>query len=318
MNILAALESVIVELEEVDSGDNTVQYLLQILKTRLQLHNFHYTVGFWIHSTIQEYTRLLKQRRAEDPSSSTAESGANPAEMALTQVLLSARKRSRLGCAKIKTLAAQTAASLQSLLDLHKTHEGKASTEEAGAGIYEDIPHPTSCSEISFALNNNIVKLHQTGPIRRVAMKPYLASVAYVQSICAELVDISTTVASFFAAPIAGTMEEARAIRATEQASGNSVKELLTLDTVLHTTLHLSAASLHLLTRCYYTAVLYVLSPDMTSLIWASMYTHGLPRALIESEVVTKHWIAANLCVVAWDTLKGLGKLFLFIIFLIF
>ena len=291
----------IVELEEVDSGDNTVQYLLQILKTRLQLHNFHYSVGFWIHSTIQEYSRLLKQRRAEDPSSSS-EAGANPAEMALTQLLLSARKRSKLGCAKIKTLSAQTAASLQSLIDLH--HTGVV-----GAGIYEDIPHPTSCTEISFALSNNIVKLHQTGPIRRVAMKPYLASVSYVQSICAELVDISTTVASFFAAPIASTVEEARAVRATNESNGNLHRELLTLDTVLHTTLHLSAANLHLLTRCYYTAVLYVLSPDMTSLIWASMYTHGLPRALLESEVVTKHWIAANLCVVAWDTLKGLGEL---------
>jgi len=181
VNILAALESVIVELEEVDSGDNTVQYLLQILKTRLQLHNFHYSVGFWIHSTIQEYSRLLKQRRAEDPSSKALEAGANPAEMALTQLLLSARKRSKLGCAKIKTLSAQTAASLQSLMDLHKAG-GVVS------GIYEDIPHPTSCAEISFALSNNIVKLHQTGPIRRVAMKPYLASVAYVQSICTELV----------------------------------------------------------------------------------------------------------------------------------
>ena len=301
VNILAALESVIVELEEVDSGDNTVQYLLQILKTRLQLHNFHYSVGFWIHSTIQEYSRLLKQRRAEDPSSSS-EAGANSAEMALTQLLRSARKRSKLGCAKIKTLSAQTAASLQSLIDFH--HTGVA-----GAGIYEDIPHPTSCTEISFALSNNIVKLHQTGPIRRVAMKPYLASVAYVQSICTELVDISTTVASFFAAPIASTVEEARAVRATNESNGNLHRELLTLDTVLHTTLHLSAANLHLLTRCYYTAVLYVLSPDMTSLIWASMYTHGLPRSLLESEVVTKHWIAANLCVVAWDTLKGLGEL---------
>lgn len=294
-----------------ENEDNVVQYLLQVLKTRLQLHNFHYTVGFWIHSTIQEYGRLLKQRRAEDPansSSTSSEAGANPAEVALTQLLVSARKRSKQGCAKIKTLAAHTAASLQSLLDLHKTGVGKGTTEEAGAGIYEDIPHPTSCADISFALSNNIVKLHQTGPIRRVAMKPFLASVAYVQSICTELVDISTTVASFFATPIAGTMEQVKTTWAADQANGQPPRDLLTLDIVMHTTLHLSAASLHLLTRCYYTAVLYVLSPDLTSLIWASMYTHGLPRALIESEVVTKHWIASNLCVVAWDTLKGLGK----------
>lgn len=61
-----------------------------------------------------------------------------------------------------------------------------------------DIPLPTACTEIAFALNSKIVKLHQTGPIRRVTMKPYLASVAYLQSISREFDDVSASVMSFF------------------------------------------------------------------------------------------------------------------------
>lgn len=314
VSILAALESVIVELEEQEGLDSVAQYLLQTLKTRLQLHTFHYTVGFWIHSTIQEYARLLKQRNANNAAAAArAESltaAGEPetsAEAALAQLLTAARKRSQQGCAKIKNLAAATVASLQSLVDLHSAGAASDATE---AGIYENITQPAECAAIAFALSNNIVKLHQTGPIRRVALKPYLTSVAYVQSICRELVEISGAVAAFFSVPIVSTVDQAVAVQTAAAASTNPNRSILTLDTVLHTTLHISASCLHLLTRCYYTAVLYVLSPEMSSLIWASMYTKGLPKALIETDLVTKHWIPSNPSVAVWDTLKGLGAHF--------
>lgn len=313
VSILAALESVIVELEEQEATDSIVHYLLQILRTRLQLHTFHYTVGFWVHSTIQEYSRLLKQRNAHNAAAAArAESDAalgeaeNSAEAALAQLLTAARKRSQQGCAKIKKLAAATVASLQSLVDLHNV--GAGSADASTGGVYEDIAQPADCEAIAFALSNNIVKLHQTGPIRRVALKPYLASVAYVQSMCRELVEISGTVSTFFSSPIVSTVPQATAAQTAAASSANPSRSLLTLDTVLHTTLHISASCLHLLTRCYYTAVLYVLSPEMSSLIWASMYTKGLPKALIETDLVTKHWIPSNPSVAVWDTLKGLGS----------
>lgn len=321
-----SLEAVINELKALQSADAVTAYLLQLLQTRLQLQVFHYEVGEWVHSTVSEYTRMLKTRTANNAALTQAEGPVDTTSgpyRALDLQVASAKKRNHVNCVHIKQLAQQASASLQSLQDTHATGAritGTSGVEESASNtnsVFADITHPTACAEIAFALNSKLVKLHQTGPIRRVTMKTYLGSVAYLQSISREFEDVSTTFMSFFELRTVSTVAEAVAAAEESRGAGNSNtpasttvigQGVLTMDHVLQTTMHVSAATLHLLTRCYYMAVLHVLSPEMHALIWASFYCKGLPRALIESDLVTRHWINGNPSVAVWDSLKGLGK----------
>ena len=57
--------------------------------------------------------------------------------------------------------------------------------------------------------------------------------------------------------------------------------------------------------RCYYLSTLHILSPDLSQLLWASMYASGLPHSMIDSDLVNKKWLCENPTSAAWDLLKG-------------
>jgi hypothetical protein len=304
-----------------------------LLQVRLQLQMFYRELGQWVHGTVQEYSRLIKQRNANNAAAvaesekrnavaaaegKAVEDGAVAGESSVQQAFEGsvrvAKKRSHESCVKITKIAQAAVTSLQGLLDLHK--KGCAGSETAPSGsAFLDISHPTKCPEISFALSSKLVKFHQTGPIRRVEMKPYLASVSFVQNICREVAEISGVIMSFFEMPTVSTV--AQAVAATPTPGSLLQPGILTFDHLLHTSLHVSSARLHLLTRSYYLAVLYVFSVEMNALMWASLYSKGLPKALVESELVTVHWVGGNPSAAAWDTLKGLSKYFSTGIFLL-
>jgi hypothetical protein len=298
-------------------------YLVALLKTRLQLQTFYRELGQWVHGAVQEYSRLIKQRNANNAAAvaqsekrnaaaaeGRKEDGAvdNSVQQAFEGSVRAAKKRSHESCLKITKIAQATVTALQSLLDLHKKGSAGGSTENdtgSSGSVFSDIPHPTKCPEIAFALSSKLVKFHQTGPIRRVEMKPYLASVSFVQGICREVVEISGAIMSFFEMPTVSTV--AQAVAATPAPGTMLQPGILTFGHLLHTSLHVSSSCLHLLTRSYYLAVLYVFSVEMNALMWASLYCKGLPAALVESELVTVHWVGGNPSAAAWDTLKGLS-----------
>ena len=330
--LLTELQSVIAELESsiTEKTEHTleVSYLTRLLKTRLQLQKFFQHTGKFVHTTIQEYSSLLKKRNANhaaalaraEKRSEQVEQGLAPAadepgdnslEQALEQLVQSQKKRSQESCKDIYNLAQETAAVLEQLLEFHSTAGIKPETSASSSeSIFSDISHPNQCSEISFALSSKLVKLHQTGPIRRVSMKSYTASVRYVQAICREFCDVTTTTTPFFQRPTVLTVASATTAIVAGSKSAASAREpaVLTLDYVLSTAMHTSAAGLHLLSRGYFLAILYVLSVEIAALIWASMFSQGLPRTLIESDLVSLHWIQGNPSAAVWETLKGIGK----------
>jgi hypothetical protein len=334
----AALTTAVAALQAQASASSAPEdaYLVSLLQVRLQLQTFYRELGQWVHGTVQEYSRLIKQRNANNAAAvaqsekrnaaaaegKAAEDGAaagdNSVQQAFEGSVRAAKKRSHESCVKITKIAQATVAALQGLLDLHKkgsTGVGADGETASSGSVFSDIPHPTKCPEIAFALSSKLVKFHQTGPIRRVEMKPYLASVSFVQDICREVVEISGAIMSFFDMPTVNTV--AQAVAATPAPGSLLQPGILTFDHLLHTSLHVSSARLHLLTRSYYLAVLYVFSVEMNALMWASLYSKGLPKALVESELVTVHWVGGNPSAAAWDTLKGLSKCFPFALVLV-
>jgi hypothetical protein len=313
------LESVVSDLQThagTDAAaDPATQYLNALLNTRKQLHRFHRDTGSWVEGAVREYTRLIQQRHAcsaqerdavekgDTVSKDGGDAGPSPAA-ALEASIRAAKKRNHDSCIKLMKLAQVTTTALQGLLDLHKSGAA-ADSAQSESSIYEDIQHPARCPEIAFALSPKLVKLHQTGPIRRVEMKPYFASVAYMQGICKELVEVSGAMMSFFEMTTVRTVPEA--VAATPVPGSVTRPGILTFDHVLYTAAHVSSACLHLLTRDYFYCSLLMLVTEMPSLLWASMYCKGLPKALIDSDLVSRHWLTGYPNIAAMDTLKGLG-----------
>jgi hypothetical protein len=83
---------------------------------------------------------------------------------------------------------------------------------------------------------------------------------------------------------------------------------ILTYDNVLATALQVSAARLQLMTRCFFHTAILMVCAEAPAMLFASLYFRGLPRSLLESDLVAMHWVNGNPATAATNTLKGLGE----------
>jgi uncharacterized membrane protein YgcG len=288
-----------------------------------------------------------------------SDNNAASAEQALETLLVASKKRCYASCTALGKISATTARVLQELVDFHKAHAAEepgaeAEAEAKGAvptttsanpdsnasasasasvsaaphaSVFANMAKPSACPELAFAYSSKLVKLNQTGPIRKVATKSFLDSLAYMKSICSEVEAVTGVCKPYFQLPIVSSCAALRIAQKKKAAadaaaaagggggSGASSSSssssgggggILTWDDVLQNTLHLTSTCPHLLTRCHYVAVLHALSPDISGLLWGSMYARGLPTSLLESELMQLMWLPGNPTLTAWETLKGL------------
>lgn len=329
-NLCSEIEAEISSTKSTNCFPSSMHVLLLLLQTRLRLHKMYQALGTWTHETILYYSKLIKQRVDNAETSKTTEEK----EAAILQ--LNKKNECVNSCLEIKQTAVSAATKISELLQLLTAHSdqqtinddssscsetcfytnilfppGKGSTAAAAADSNKEAITTVGGAEVAaFAFNSVIVKLQQVGPIRRVPLRNYSDNLEYIRNICDEMSTVCESALPLFTTATADSVSALVSIVAmkcsnSKLCDGND-NASLTLDDVLHTSLHLSSACLHLLPRCLYCAVLHVLSPDICSLLWASMHAKGLPAALLESDLLRKQWLPGNPATAVWDTLKAL------------
>ena len=144
--------------------------------------------------------------------------------------------------------------------------------------------HAEEGDDVQFAFSAALVKMMQNSPIRHVEFKPFPSAVKYLAALCEELVSTSTLVEGWTASAAAST---------------------LTLDSLLQTMVACSARRLHVVTRSLLVTSLGLLSLGMDSFVGQSMRAHGLPKALVDWELLVV-FVKEVLGPVCTDTLRGL------------
>jgi len=164
--------------------------------------------------------------------------------------------------------------------------------------------------DIEFAFNSNLVKIHQHGPARKFEFKNIIGSIDYMIAMMNDMVlvnDITTSLLSYH------TVDSVSAINSLSSPSPSSssssspllLESVLTIDQLISTSISIHETNPQLIARCYYLTTLYILSPELSQLLWASMYVNGLPHSMIDSDVVSRKWLCENPTSAAWDLLRG-------------
>ena len=162
--------------------------------------------------------------------------------------------------------------------------------------------------DIQFALNPNLIKIHQHGPARKFEFKSYVSSIDYMLSMMNDMLLVNETTISLL---YYHTVDSVSAINSLSSSSSSSASastsssSVLTIDQLITTSVSIHETNPQLMARCYYLSTLHILSPDLSQLLWASMYASGLPHSMIDSDLVNKKWLCENPTSAAWDLLKG-------------
>jgi hypothetical protein len=96
---------------------------------------------------------------------------------------------------------------------------------------------------------------------------------------------------------------------ATNKSSSNgSAAADITIEQILCTSLDISRMKLHLVARSFYVAGLYKFAAQygIANTLRNSMLQKGVPRSIVEYELVAKHWLNDVPVTTVWETLKDL------------
>ena len=164
--------------------------------------------------------------------------------------------------------------------------------------------------DIQFALNPNLIKIHQHGPARKFEFKNYVSSVDYLVSMMDDMLLVNETTVSLLSYHTVDSVSAINNLSSISSSSSSSsssspLASVLTIDQLITTSVSIHETDPQLMARCYYLSTLYILSPDLSQLLWASMYSSGLPHSMIDSDLVNKKWLCENPTSAAWDLLKG-------------
>jgi len=168
--------------------------------------------------------------------------------------------------------------------------------------------------DIQFALNPNLIKIHQHGPARKFEFKSYVSSIDYMLSIMDDMLLVNETTISLLyyhtvdsvsAINTLSSSSSSSSSSASASSSSSPLSSVLTIDQLITTSVSIHETNPQLMARCYYLSTLHILSPDLSQLLWASMYASGLPHSMIDSDLVNKKWLCENPTSAAWDLLKG-------------
>ena len=290
------------------SPPSQLRYLLLQLQARQKLHRFYGLMAEWTHNTIRDFSRAMKARTA---SSSAPLSEATVDMLNKTGDVAIYRR----GCLEVNAAAQQATEALQQLIDAHDTVlariADKAKQTESGAetraeeeGEIYPMEKPADCVELAFAYPENLVRVTQVAPIRRVQQQRYPQSLRYLRDLCAETSTVVALCAPLLQ-PITNRTPTGSSSGGGSGGSGGSEAENpLAYDDVFLIAKQVSDMSAHLLNRSFFMAVLHVISPHLVALMRNSMLLRGLPASLVDSEIISQQWLGSNPCMAAWDTFK--------------
>jgi hypothetical protein len=169
--------------------------------------------------------------------------------------------------------------------------------------------------DIQFALNPNLIKIHQHGPARKFEFKSYVSSIDYMLSMMDDMLLVNETTISLLynhtvdsvsaINSLSSSSSSSSSSSASSSSSSSPLSSVLTIDQLITTSVSIHETNPQLMARCYYLSTLHILSPDLSQLLWASMYASGLPHSMIDSDLVNKKWLCENPTSAAWDLLKG-------------
>ena len=148
-------------------------------------------------------------------------------------------------------------------------------------------------TQINFAYSADIVKLVQMTPVRAVAAMTFSDSLAYVSQLLQDFRVVCGYLDTFIADV-----------------------DSLSFETLLHVFSHLSSKRLHLLARSLLRAVVESFSGRLSSSLTTSMLAGGVPRVLINADIVRNQWstsfgplVAETLRTLTINRVKLLAKL---------
>lgn len=155
-------------------------------------------------------------------------------------------------------------------------------------GLQRNLIGLTDAPEISFAYNLTNVNVLQSGPRRRIDMKPFHSSLQHIFDVLIQIQSVFTKV--------------------FHEIDVKTFEKQITVDDLLQYTINFAIngkVKPHLYTRTMYYCMLHVFYYDMFEFIVLSMKWRGIPNAFVfhEDEFKSEQLID-NAVIIIWETIK--------------
>ena len=263
-----------------------------MLRSRMLLHKVLHSLGAYVSSSLRYSTTVRKlvmqtARSYLNLKDLDAQSGDADEKLSTSHQKLFHEKGNFPEVQKLYVAyeSALSVAAAELCIEQDAACSAAGAQEDEGEG---EVLVALASSDIAFAFSNTLVRTQQSSPIRRVVLRSYLSSRAYLHAILSQLLRL-------------GKLQNDMIMLAAQGPDG------LLYDHILSVAMRVCDDRFHLLSRSLFLSCLHVLTCEhMQVFIAASMRSWGLPSVLVEGDLVRHNWIPETLCKVFFESLKCL------------